>query len=104
MFTLSDIKENQLFTKTAQALTPKEEEHDFMGSVCQVYDDLMKLAQLQVNMLQFTKHPPCIHPIIEDCLELVLNTILVLSAHSSPHILCRPALRMMVNNRMRTRK
>jgi len=104
MFTLSDIKDNLLFTKTAQALTPSEEEHDFIGSVCVVYDELMKLAKVQVNMLNFTGYPPCIHPMIEDCLELVLNTILLLSAHNSPHVICRPALRTIAEQRLRRRK
>lgn len=99
MFTLQDISSGELFQKVALALTPKDEPQDFIGDICLVYDQLMDLGAVQMLMLSFAHHNRAVHPLLEDCLDLTLNTLILLDARNSPHVICRPVLKRIFDQR-----
>jgi hypothetical protein len=99
MFTLQDISSGELFQKVALAITPKEEQQDFIADICLVYDELAKLSYTQMKLNHFTRTKSVLHPVIEDCFELVLRTILLVGAQNSPHVLVRPSLITVLRSR-----
>ncbi len=99
MFTLQDISSGELFPKVTVALTPKDTDQDFVGDVCRVYDALTELAYTQLKLNSFTGTKGVIHPLIEDCFELVVRTILLIGAQNIPHVVARTSLICVLRSR-----
>lgn len=99
MFTLQDISSGALFQKVTVALTPKDTDQDFVGDVCRVYDALTELAYTQLKLNSFTGTKGVIHPLIEDCFELVVRTILLIGAQNNPHVVARTSLICVLRSR-----
>lgn len=103
MFTQSDIANNRLFLKTVQALTPQEDQQDFILNVCKVFDGLADLVREQVHILQMMNYPPRIHPMIEECLLLVVHTLINTGSEGSIYVKARPKLQSIIQQYLQER-